>query len=615
MKLLHLDRRKLIAAISLLIFTLSCAQETQKAPKTQGVLSAEEKLITAYYNLAQALLDTQNTQNINLAIENYNKALELNPTHIASLINMGKIYLEHKNNYNKAIELFEKVLSINPPNNQNNKSNKSNQVTYLLANAYVKKNNREQAITYYKKAIKQNPTHIAAYKELIKLFCDTKEYKAAIKVCNKALKKEPLNKEIRNKLIELLQADGQYDKALQYCNALIKEHPRDIKLQITKAQILTSHNKFAKAIPIFEQLSTLQPNNIKIIYNIGYLYKKIGAYEKAIHILTKVKNKDPNNKKARLSLGESYLALGYYKLGWKEIDAYNTKKLLPTKLKNLSEIAGKTIFIQSEWYPKDMVLLIRYAKLLKDMGAKAIIVQTLPQLAQLFQKCPYIDKVLILNKDKICPFDKFMQISSLPHLLGTTIETVPCEIPYLFPDKTLCDFWAKQLAHNSSPPLGNTPYHAPYKVGIYLTKNSGITPSQLLEIANLENISIYILSKITEHNYLQNISNKKIVYMFGKGFADTQEDIAQLCAIMPQLDLVITGGSLVAHLAGALGVNTWVMLPEVTSWHWLTSSDNSPWYPTVKLFRKNNHKKNWEEIIEKMITKLKKHIAQKASNS
>jgi len=463
--------------------------------------------------------------------------------------------------YDTAIQCFETHIKIDSQNSETH---------FHLAQAWQQKNNIEKAKAHYQKAIEINATYMPAYQKLIPLLRNDQ----AITICKQGLKADGKNIALRKKLIEILIQKNQLEEALKQCNTCIKIQPLQLQHQIKKAQIFTLQNKLDQAIEIFKTILKIQPNNKNIQYNIAHLSKKNGQYEKAIHLLRKIEGDNPKNPKIMLALAQSYLSLGYYKQGWQYMHAYNNRKQINIRLQNIDNIAGKIILIQAELNCNQTIQLIRYAKLVKDKGAKKIVVQSPNQLIKLLEQCPYIDEVISSDRRDVCPFHKLVQLSSLPYLFDTTLQQVPCEIPYLFPEKEMYTFWQQKLQKDNL-----------YKIGVYITKESGIPIEKVMDIAQKKQASIYFLNNIANTNYLQHIANDKIIHHFGKGFTECTPDIVHLSALLPQFDLVICCDSLVAHLAGALAVPTCIILPKVTDWQWSTKSDHTPWYPTIQMFR------------------------------
>jgi len=181
---------------------------------------------------------------------------------------------------------------------------------------------------------------------------------------------------------------------------------------------------------------------------------------------------------------------------------------------------------------------------------------------------------------------------SLLKIFETTLENVPCDIPYIHPPRKLVDYWEKKLKHDKK-----------LKVGIFAPKSSGIPIEDLIKIANIENISAYILHNANNTEFLQELNFDKMVHICGNGFSEDANDLLHIAALMKNLDLVICCDSTVAHLAGAIGTPVWVMLPSVANWRWMTELDYSPWYSTMRLFRQPEQG-NWKAVITDIIGHL-----------
>jgi len=528
----------------------------------------------AYFNLAEAF---KNEKNINEAITYYQKALERNPQHLTTLFSIGHLYL-NQNDYDIAIEYFKRRLAIQP---------KCEKTEWGIGKAYDKKKELKVAIEHYQKAIKINPKFMGAYKDLIEALKKNKNINLALEICKKALKYNPLDITIRNKFIDLLKNQKKFEEAIEQCNQLIKIAPNN-QNKIKKAHTLSLCNKEDKAIEIFKEILKEHPNNTKIIYNIALLNKKKGEYEKAIALYKKILESEPNNRKSNLGISQAYLALGDFKNGWKTLSKYYYNKQAKSRLTSTNDINNNTILIQGEWYSDDMIQLIRYAKIIKEMGAKSVIIQSPNNLIPLFKNLPYVDKVVNMNKGEACTFNKHIPISCIPHLFETTEKTIPRQIPYIKAPQELVDFWQKKLLHDPN-----------FKIGIYISKTSNIPAHKLLQLSNIETINAYILSNQSNTEYLKELPTSTIIQSFGKGFIEHPEDILNLSALLQNLDLIITCDSYVAHLAGAMGVPVWIIVPNIANYRWMKEKTDSPWYPTMRIFRQDSQE-TWQPTIDKI---------------
>jgi len=245
---------------------------------------------------------------------------------------------------------------------------------------------------------------------------------------------------------------------------------------------------------------------------------------------------------------------------------------------------------------------VRYAQLVKDCGAQ-VVVQTLSPLKKLFSLCPYIDAV-ISHKDPIPHADFQISLMSLPHRFDTQVDTIPNETPYLYADEQLIQdrssifdsehlnigiCWQADLSNDAQrPPLARR-----------------TVPLNLFaELAAIPNIRLFNLQKGDE----ESVGKIKFdLQSFGPDFDNANGRFMDTAAVIKNLDLVITVDTSIAHLAGSLGVKTWVLLPFKSDWRWMTEQTDSPWYPNMQLYR-NKKTTDWNSVIKNIILDLKKEL-------
>jgi len=543
------------------------------------------KVAQAHFDLGKAY---QEEKNIEEAIINLQKALDRDPKHLSTLFLLGKIYLENKKEYNKAIEYFKKKLKLNP---------KCYKSECSLANAYYNKKNTDLAIAHYKKSIAINQKYIPAYEGLANALIRKKKMEYATDIYLQALEQAPRSVETINKLIDLLIKQKRFDEAADYCKKSIKIKDDDNN-QAKVSQLFSFCNHHEEALKILQKLHKKHPENDKIANSLAYSYKQTGDCEKNIDFLKTALELNPKNKSAQINLAHSLLSIGDFANGWTRFYNYKTKKS-NTRLGNKKGIKGRAVLIQGEWNLKDNIMFLRYIKEVKKLGAKKIIVQTPQSLIPILERCPDIDQIINMNKATPCSYNKKIPLTCLPKIFETTVETIPNETPYIDVDQKIVNQWKERLQHDTA-----------LKIGVYNAKNSSIPMAHIMRLSATENTSTYILRGKIDHQDLHTIPNSKMVHLFGKGFEGTDTDIVNLSAIIKNMNLVITNDSFVAHLAGALGAPVWVMLPYITDWRWLRDRANSPWYPTMKLFRQKKEDKDWDAVIDAMIKELEKIATQ-----
>ncbi|MFC1845765.1 tetratricopeptide repeat protein [Candidatus Dependentiae bacterium] len=538
----------------------------------------ENRIEKAHFELAEALNEKGDAQG---ALESYKKTLESNPKHLVALFKAGCLAYQ-LNDLSLAASFFQKRLQINPT---------CAQTEIGLAKCWAKKGDLEKAIHHYRNAIKNNPKLEETYYELGNLLKKRGRLEQAAHCYQQELEHFPNHPNALLQLAEILIGQRHYEEALTCYNRLIAMKIDNPTIVMKKARCLSMLGNLWKALELYFILLDLLPNNPSILCNIARTYKQQGNMEEALNYYKLSISADANNKNAYLGLAETLLYQGNYMEGWEAMDMWDTTQSKTSRLlRDLNNLQGKTILIRADWFHENMFQFVRYAKLLKEMGTN-IILQTPEALSTFFQHCPYIDNVIIINQKNTTPFHHHISLMSLPKLFETTETTIPQQTPYLMVPPELDLYWQQKMLTGGK-----------LKVGLHIYPATNIPVKELTNVALMQHIDLYILHTIKE---TASFPDKAIVHFVGNGLQETKEEIPHLAAVIKNLDLVITGDSTVAHLAGALGTPVWVMLPRIANWRWQTEREDSPWYPSMRLFRQEKSD-DWTEVIGKIQEALEK---------
>ena len=267
---------------------------------------------------------------------------------------------------------------------------------------------------------------------------------------------------------------------------------------------------------------------------------------------------------------------------------------------NGAALAGRTIMLTAEQGLGDTLNFVRYARRVKERGGR-VVLECQPPLVELLARTPGIDAVVAQGQP---PADWEVQapLLSLPGLFGTTLETIPAETPYVFPDAELAARWRKELAADARLKVGvawrGNPRHL----------NDRFRSFAIVQLETLadERLRFYSLQK--------DITDEERAVLTGRlrgiDLGPRLIDFNTTAAVVANLDLVITCDSTVAHLAGAIGVKAWVAIPFAPDWRWLLEREDSPWYPSLRLFRQRQPG-NWAEVFRRMRAQLEELLAQK----
>ncbi len=418
--------------------------------------------------------------------------------------------------------------------------------------------------------------------------------------------------------IPSLQQALEYQKSEQFAEAIacyeeiITHDIANINAYFNLGYCYLAIGNKEKSIASFLHVLELNPDAIPAQYNLGYVYKTFGDIDTAIEIYKEViqlSDYDP----AHLALGFAYITQGDFENGWKQHARY-----LSQHGKNADALRGlletdtilyRKILLRPEGGLGDTINFIRYAQKLKDMGADVIVACQKP-LIPLFSRCEYIDQLIPINHP-MPDYDADATLMSLPAIFGDDETTVPQEIPYLFADPILVNYWQQQLAHDTNFKIGIC-----WQVDVHNDQSKlpiarrGYPLDCFVQLADLENVSFYSLQKYDGIEQLATIPLEFKLHVF-ENLDEQVGPFMDTAALMKNLDLVITVDTAIAHLAGALGCQVWLLHPYATAdWRWIHGKNDSYWYPTMRIFKRHTPF-GYEAVIQELRTELEKLLHKK----
>jgi hypothetical protein len=400
-------------------------------------------------------------------------------------------------------------------------------------------------------------------------------------------------------------------KTISHYYDLYQQRPDDQKCIEDLAYVLSYAEYDLDAIALYIQLLQRNPAHADALCNIAFMLVRQGYVKEAIELYERsLMCRD--NAITRLNLAIAYLTAGdlergfsAYESRWRARGAEYDSFIGQWHGENLQ---GKTICIHAEQGLGDTFMFMRYLQILKEMGARIFFVVQ-PPLKAIVSLCPYIDCVTTWD-DPLPDCDYFCALLSAPHLLKTTLETIPATIPYLYADAHLVESWKQKLADDTH-----------FKVGICWqgkTDYQKSCTSRFLEsrscqldcfksLAEVPGVKLYSLQKMYGLNQVELCDAVQWLEIFDESFDRDHGRFMDSAALIRNLDLVITIDTSVAHLAAGLGVATWILIPEPADWRWMHGCTDTPWYPNVRLFRQQISG-DWEVVMEVVSYELEKEV-------
>lgn len=406
---------------------------------------------------------------------------------------------------------------------------------------------------------------------------------------NKALTLNPNFTDASLCLGHCLHEMGQPEAALEQYNRLIATCPLLMAAWNNRGTTLLEMGKHAEAAESFLGALELEPTFHDARIALATCYQALGRVTDALTACNGVLAVDPEHAEAHWNRSLLLLLKGNYAEGWREYEWRWKKRnftsphrIFPKPLWRGESATEKTILVHAEQGFGDTLQFCRYIPLLASRNMR-VIFECHPPLQTLMKSLGPGIEVIAMGQP-LPDFDLHVPLMSLPLLFGTTLESVPQATPYLFPDANSLSRWQDLLSEDTH-----------YKVGICWAGKSYPDPRRscpardLIELATVEAISWYSLQ----------IGWKEALPFSMNDLTDNIRDFNDTAALISSMDLVISIDTSIAHLAGALGKPAWVMLPHTPDWRWLEMRQDSPWYPTLRLFRQAVPKE-WHIVIQQV---------------
>lgn len=517
-------------------------------------------------------------------------------------------------NHTKAIKNYKKALTIN---------NSIPQVHLNIGITYTEIKEYQKAAEHLRKAIELKPDYAQAYYQLGRVLEQLNQKNEAIKLYLKAHKLDRNFFEVLPALANLVREKNLFDKAIKYYQRAAHLQPRNVQVLLDLANTFNTTNQTEAALELYFNILQLLPNNPSILYNIAYTYKKLNKLADAMPYYDLVLRLQPDHTEAHFSYGLALLLTGNHnpsnwEKGWKEYE-YRWKRNQTQPMRNYSQplwngesLHGKVFFLWAEQGLGDTFEFVRYAKVIKDLGASKVIVAVQKPVLDIIKQIPYIDKVISLD-DKPPYFDYHAPMLSMPYLTKTRLHNVPAEIPYLYANEALVKEWKEILSEDTNFKIGicwqgNPNYSTQFLRMTVAAKSMPI--DKFLPIMELPGVTVYSLQKTTGTDQLSMLPDNAPLIVFDNDFDTTKGRFNDTAAVIKNLDLVITIDTSICHLAAGLGIPTWNLLPKPPDWRWMLDCDDTPWFPNMRLFRQPTPG-DWDSVIQQVVQELKAHLNHK----
>jgi len=408
---------------------------------------------------------------------------------------------------------------------------------------------------------------------------------------------EPVNETERRARFHFAQ--GDFAGAETLFGAIARASPHDALAQYNWGVALGKLDQIPQAMDCYRKTIELNPHFADAYINFGICLNELGLVAQARQGFALARQIIPESPVPIVNEGISALALGDYKSGWKDFSARwdlpayaKFKRHFPKPPWTGENLEGKTLFLYAEQGFGDTLQMARFIDPLTARGAK-IILESPPALTRLLKRAGHAD--VLTKGEALPPFDYHCSMMDLPRALQTTLETIPSSIPYLFADDTDISAFQKKFPRGDKRRIGLS------WAGRASHENDANRSLKLIQMAPLyarPDIEWVSVQRVVYDKDAPVLAQSP-VQNWGASF----DDFADAAAAISTLDLVITVDTAIAHLAGALGKPVWILLPFFADWRWLIDREDSPWYPTARLFRQKK-RRDWSEVIARVAASL-----------
>ncbi len=481
----------------------------------------------------------------------------------------------------------------------------SSAVHYNLGTALLKQGRREDAIVSFRHAVAADPNSAIAHYNLANTLGEVKQLDAAVASYREALRARPGYVKAMINLGNALREQRQLVEAIELLQAAVAGEPEYAGAHLNLGVALRDAGKYQDSVDSLRRAVALDPDSAEAHNNLGTALQSLARFDEALACYEEALRLNPELPEAHFSRATHRLRQGDVGRGFEEYEwrwrckTYSTRQFAQPRWDG-SPLAGRTILLHAEQGLGDTLQFVRYAAAVKQRGGHVILECQAP-LTNILASSAGIDRLIVASTGAVVAlpqFDVHCPLMSLPGALNLTIDQLAVE-PYLAADPQLMEKWRAELAGVDG-----------LRVGIAWQGNRqhlfdaqrSFQLEQFAPAAQIAGVRLISLQKGPGAEQAADCGFE--LFDLGPRLDETTGAFMDTAAVMRNLDLVITSDTAVAHLAGALGVPVWVALSAHGDWRWFVGRDDSPWYPTMRLFRQRQLG-DWDEVFARITTELR----------
>jgi len=454
-----------------------------------------------------------------------------------------------------------------------------------------------QAEAIYQQILRQEPDHADAWHMLGVIAAQQGQPDRALSSIARAIRLNPAPPFYHNNLGNVLHEMNRFTEALLCYEEAIRLDPSYAEAHSNLANTLNALGRFEEALSHHLEAVRLKPDFASGFSSLGGTLRGQGMYQEALACYEQALALNPGDADAHAGRATLWLLTGDFQRGWLEYEwRWMAKGFAGRRIEGPlwdgQPAAGQRILLHAEQGLGDTIQFIRYAPLVKSMGA-TVLLECQPRLVPLLRHTPGIDQVVAAG-EPLPYYDAHLSLLSLPRVFKTTLENIPSVVPYLRAPEEKVRAWRERLASDGRRKVGLVWAGNPeYKDD----RQRSMGLSEFAPLAQVSGVRFFSLQRGDE------AATRPPEGPLIESLESEVGEITDTAAAILGLDLVISVDTMVAHLAGALGVPVWTLLAHRADWRWLLDREDSPWYPMMRLFRQPVTGQ-WRPVMERVAEAL-----------
>jgi tetratricopeptide (TPR) repeat protein len=566
-------------------------------------LALDPDLIQARFNLAVALAGQRRVVE---AERIYRDVIAREPQHRGAWVNLGNL-LADRNEPEEAVIAYRWALAPDAQDHGSRRSAQDATVVTALANlaaSLCELGRLDEATEACRRALALDPNHAPTNTNLGIILDAQGDLDGAVDAHRRAVAADPTCVKGHVNLAAALRRIGALDEAIEACRRALALDPDHAPAHTDLGIILDAKGDFEGAVVAHRRAVAADPTHARAHANLAVALRTTGALDEALATTHRAVALDPDDPMVRFNHAHALLMNGHLTHGFEEFR-------WGAKCRNWAEgypafaepewqgesFVGRTLLLYAEAGLGDTLQFVRYLPMAAKRGGSIVLQVQAPLVPLLRANCADPTITVIALGDPRPRFDLQSPLMGLPRLFGTTLDTIPADVPYLHPDSAKLAQWRSILGNESL-----------LKVGVVWAGNPRHKGDRLRSLAAETLLPRLVMPAVRLHS-LQKTPRAADVTTLAKladdivDLAPALGDFSDTTAAVAALDLVITVDTSVAHLAGALGRPVWMLLPHALDWRWLRDREDTPWYPSMRLFRQRTPLV-WDDVITRATTEL-----------